>query len=172
MSGLPPISFSSSITPLSRLRHRRGFTLIEVLLTLFIVLVLFGAAGIFSWEQTKTHPLKKFAQELEQFSRTTRQEAMITGKPIRIELTRSGFAYKSSPSEETENELKLPPHTSLEIMLWPKTEWEKPDGQAWVFQPNGLCLPLSIQLKQHTSWFSAAVDCLTGALQDQTYALQ
>ncbi|MEM6821897.1 MAG: prepilin-type N-terminal cleavage/methylation domain-containing protein [Verrucomicrobiota bacterium] len=161
------------------LRHRgipkipaKGFTLIEIMLAMFIVIVLFGAIALVGWNITQTHPLKEFSQSLETFIRDTRRESVERNEPLSIFISEKGFSRKLLESARDSPDLRLPQGVSFEILLWPNERWQKPSDQQWVFQPNGLSLPVSIKLYYESSWLSAQFDPMTGSIQDETYAFE
>ena len=45
----------------------------------------------------------------------------------------------------------------------------KPDGQTWIFQPTGLCEPLTVRLEQDDAWIEATFDPLTAEISEENY---
>ena len=45
----------------------------------------------------------------------------------------------------------------------------KPDGQRWIFQPTGLCEPVSVRIIENEAWIEVRFDPLTAGIEEETY---
>jgi hypothetical protein len=45
----------------------------------------------------------------------------------------------------------------------------RPDGQRWIFQPTGLCEPVTVRIEEDDAWMQVTFDALTAGIADESY---
>jgi len=158
----------------SRVSGKSGFTLIEITIALFIGLALFAfAAGIVRMGM-KEGELARLRDDAGLLARRARALAMESGveQEMIIEADRwvleSG--EESSPFPRT---LEFPPGVKVEVQVWPSDRWIVPDkGISWLFQPNGICMPLGFRFSQGELFVSFRIHPLTGAVDQESRMIQ
>ncbi|MDX6766359.1 MAG: hypothetical protein SFU85_06175 [Candidatus Methylacidiphilales bacterium] len=150
----------------------RGFTLIEICIALFLALTLFSiAAGIVKMGVRDTE-LARLRDEAGLLVLRTRALAMESGREMKLRVDGEGLvldtAEDSKPFPRT---LAIPPGVKFEVQVWPDDRWISPRDKNtvdWVFQPNGICMPLSLRFTQGASFISFRIHPLTGAVDQES----
>ena len=55
----------------------------------------------------------------------------------------------------------------VEVRRWNSDEWEVPNGVEWVFEPSGLCEPLSVRFSRRGGYVEVDFNPLTASVQDE-----
>jgi type II secretion system protein H len=150
----------------------RGFTLLEMGLVLFILLIIAGVAvpatsGIVAQER-----LKSAARVLQDYAASARRLAVTEGRPYEIFLKPGGFSLQPVPKDEAAKEEatdseKLASHVVYAVRHWTKNEFGKPAGEAWVFSPDGICEPIRVRFENADGWLEYSFNPLTAAPTDE-----
>jgi hypothetical protein len=45
----------------------------------------------------------------------------------------------------------------------------RPDWQRWIFQPTGLCEPLTVRIMEDEAWIEVRFDPLTAGIEEESY---
>jgi hypothetical protein len=45
----------------------------------------------------------------------------------------------------------------------------RPDDQAWIFRPSGLCEPLAVRMMEDDAWLEIEFDPLTASLSGESF---
>lgn len=136
---------------------RRGFTLLELIITLSLMAVLLAIAvpSLRRWQNQL--PLEQAASVVQQLAAKVRLDALRNGRPTRITLDPSGTLLVPSVSNAATRELpslKLPKGILLQPYIPPrqtKPAFLKPDGRLELtFKPDGSATPASLTIRDHS----------------------
>ena len=158
---------------MSTLRHSarwpRGFTLIEIAIVLAIIVLIIGAAVPLSSGFMREQRLRDVVRELLVLAKTGRAEAMASGRATAIVFDKNGFSLARSANQESAETFALPRGMSYVLVPFGGEKAVKPDGQRWIFQPTGLCEPVSFRVKEEDAWMRVTFDPLTANIADEEY---
>lgn len=159
------------MVPGCKFARRGGYTLIEIAIVLAIIVLIIGAAvpmsSGFMREQRMRDPLR----QLLILAKTARTEAMTTGRPTGVVFEKKGFGIMRPGAEEPSDLRNLPGSMSYTILPFGAERRIKPDGQTWIFQPTGLCEPLTVRLEQGDAWMEATFDPLTAEISEENFSI-
>jgi len=164
----------------------RGFSLLEMVIVMFIIMVLAGLAIGVTREVFGQEELRATSRKLALFAKTARQDALRENVAYILTLTPDRFILQ--PAEEfveaqTESEsdsekpvvkpieFMLPEKVKLKVKIWGSKDWEKLKEVTWTFTPTGLCAPHSFRLERDTAWMEMSFNPLTANLQDEAWYL-
>lgn len=163
---------------LSRLRAEspRGYTLLEICLVIFIIALMVGASVPVISNLFQEERLRGSALKLELYAVTARRLAVMEGKAYEVRLTQDTFLLHPLSSDSrpdstrvaTELAYKLPGTVGYRLQRWGEEVWNKPDDERWIFQPSGLCEPLSVQFTNNESWLTLSFNPLTASVREET----
>lgn len=160
---------------MSTLRHSAkglpGFTLIEIAVVLAIIVLLIGAAIPFSSGFMREQRLRDVVRELLVMAKTARSEAMTTGRAGAVVFGKNGFGLLRAGEEEPSGSFSLPRGMRYVIVPFGGEKPLKPDGQQWVFQPTGLCEPITFRLEEGEAYMEVAFDPLTANIAEESYSI-
>ena len=163
--------------------HTPGFTLLEIVLVVMILTLAVGLSVPFFSDYLNEERLREPARELELFARTARSNAVITGKATRIIFDPDGFqlVVASPPAvedeefaepdseEEAEYAHRLAGDIKIEFLSWLDQKWRVPEDAHWVFQPTGVCEPITVRLSRGDSWIELDFNPLTAEVQEEAF---
>lgn len=160
---------------MSTLRHSTkrppGFTLIEIALVLAIIVLIVGAAIPFSSGFIREQRLRDVVRELLVMAKTARSEAMTTGRAGAVVFDKKGFGMLRAGAEEPSESFSLPKGMSYVVVPFGEEKAIKPDGQRWIFQPSGLCEPITFRVEEGEAYMSVAFDPLTANIAEEAYSI-
>jgi prepilin-type N-terminal cleavage/methylation domain-containing protein len=153
-----------------RQSRNHGFTLLEMGLVLFIILVLAGITIPFASGLITEERLRGSTRDLQLLARTARRLAVSENRPYQIELAAGGFALEPYPAVEKEalKTFQLAADVEYTIQRWGDKELRKPEAEPWIFQPTGLCEPLHFHFRRGAGWIEFTFNPLTAAAQDES----
>ncbi|HUF62806.1 MAG TPA: type II secretion system protein [Verrucomicrobiales bacterium] len=168
-----------------------GFTLIEIVVTLFIVLIILGTA-VFSIDTVmKESRLQKESTAIKLAARKSLRTALAERRSFTITFRPTYFtvaptypdrvpeevlaAQRRRGSRGRQVEEVLPPGgvrhdfeegMVLQVRRWGEMNWRLPGelGDRWVFEPSGICEPISVRLNHETSYVELTFNPLTAAV--------
>ncbi len=154
-----------------------GFTLLELVMVLFIMALFLGIASFSFQGIDAEEALRKPASELQKMARDAVRRAGMYEQTQTIEFTKTGFAmrFAKDPADikkGEENQLwlhqvKVPVNMKLSIQRWGSTKWQAATGQRWVMLSSGLCEPLTVRMELGNSYLEMHFNPLTGGVQDE-----
>ena len=169
--------------------HRpRGFTLIEIVVSIFIVTLMFGIATLSFQSIADEGKLSNEGTALKLAARKLMREAVQNNRSYSMTLAPSFFAVGPTYSQEAlqgsftgiseEDALKQirGERHQLEngIQLWVQ-RWNEPmfrvpqvPFERWVFEPGGICEPLSLRLTYGDATLSMTFNPLTAHVEDES----
>lgn len=155
-------------------RAGAGFSLIEICVALFLAMALFTlAAGIVRMGM-RDSVISRIRDETGLLVQRSRALAMESGHSQEMTISSAGLVLESEDSSKPfPRTLEIPPGVKMEIQIWPDDRWFVPEKPvATVFQPNGICLPLSFRFSQGESYVSFRIHPLTGAVDQESRVIQ
>lgn len=152
-----------------KIQMGRGYTLIEIVLVLAIMALIIGATIPLSSGFRREQRLRDPVRELLVLAKTARAEAMTTGRATGLVFHKEGFGLLRPGAEEPTDVFHLPARMSYTLTPFGMEKPLKPDGQTWVFQPTGLCEPITFRLQEGEAWIQVAFDPLTADLAEESY---
>lgn len=171
-----------------RRARRGGYTLIEVAIVLFIIIVLAGIAIPATSRFRREGALRDCARDLSLQARTARRLALQTQRAYEIRFSTNGFyvnaleagtnhaatAFPGDPGDASLAAQELPEHRLSPDITWQLTRWGARDPSrlaedSWVFEPSGICEPLRVRFTQDRAWIELAFHPLTAAVTEESY---
>ncbi len=129
-------------------RHAAAFTLLEIIVVLFIAaLVIAVGAGAVA-QLTADHELRQVANEAEITLMQAMTRTVATAQPQQVNLA------------------ELARKARLSVRRVGVDEFVPAEGQRLYLRPGGLCEPLTLRWQTGTAWISATLDPLTGAFAE------
>ncbi|HWB59412.1 MAG TPA: hypothetical protein VG733_07970 [Chthoniobacteraceae bacterium] len=151
-----------------------GFTLLEMVLVLFILLVIAGMAIPATTGLVAQERLKRQARLLQDYAVTARKLAVTEGRPYKIVLDQRGFSLLYFGADKTKTQdvaasAKLAPGVNYGVQHWGEVTFSKPAGEAWVFRPDGICEPIRVHFENNDGWIEYSFNPLTATPRDEEY---
>ena len=150
-------------------RPARGYTLLEIAMVVAIIVLIIGAAVPMTSGFTREQRLRDVVRELLVLAKTARADAMTTGRAAEVVFAKDGFALRRPGEEEPAESFRLPRGMRYVVEPFGADRAVRPDGQRWVFQPTGLCEPLSVRVEEDEAWMKVTFDALTAGIADEGY---
>lgn len=168
------------MSPLSHPSVRRGspgFTLLEISIVLFIMVLLMGLCVYSFGGLTAERELRKPVTELQRMTMEAVRRATLQEKPQVILFEPTGFAirYRQDPDglrQKDDDEyyirrVKIPPAMKLTLRRWGSEKFVPSPGQRLIVAASGLCEPLTARFELGSSWLEVTVDPLSGRVMDE-----
>ena len=150
-------------------RRTGGYTLLEIAMVVAIIVLIIGAAVPLTSGFTREQRLRDVVREVLILAKTARADAMTTGRAAEVVFTKKGFALRRPGEEEPAESYSLPRGMRYVIEPFGSDKAVRPDGQRWIFQPTGLCEPLSVRVEEDDAWMQVTFDALTAGIADESY---
>ncbi|MFZ4483570.1 MAG: pilus assembly FimT family protein [Chthoniobacterales bacterium] len=158
-----------AVSPGTARRHPAAYTLLEIALVVAIIVLLVGATVPLVSGFTREQRLREVARELLVLAKTARTDAMTTGRVAEVVFGRKALFLRRGGEEKPTEKFKLP--RGMEYALRPlgAEKLLRPDDQAWIFRPSGLCQPLAVRVTEGEAWLEVEFDPLTASLSGESY---
>lgn len=168
---------------------RLAFSLLEMVIAMFIVSILMGLVILGTRSLLEDEQLRAASRKLVLMAKTARQYALLENRPYEIVMQADRWTLRpvrdESSGEEAsavselgfqEDEVEpveyvLPEKIKMKIRLWGSTDWEKPLELVWHFSAVGLCAPNSFRLEKEDSWMQVTFNPLTANAQEEEWYL-
>lgn len=147
----------------------RGYTLLEVALVVAIIVLIIGAAIPVTSSFTREQRLRDVVRELLVLAKTARADAMTTGRPSEVVFAKRGFGLRRPGEEEPSETVSLSGGMSYVLIPFGSEKAVKPDGQRWIFQPAGLCEPITFRVEEGEAHMEVTFDPLTAGIAEESY---
>ena len=155
----------------SHTQKASGFTLLEVCFVLFIVAVLFAVAAPPTARLFQEEQLRRPVRELQSMAKEARRLAIAEGRSYQLLLLNEGFVLqpgdRKAESERPDVNYQLPADVTFAIKRMSDTDFKGTADARWIFQPNGLCEPITFLFQRGQGWIKFRIDPLTARIQDQ-----
>ena len=173
-----------------------GFTLIEVVVSFVLIVLIIGVGVLSLATESARKQITKPAGELKKYARRGLQMAINQRRAFAIQLTPDSFALREG-SMDTAGEdgidrfsrdsfdesigdealsgmlgaYQLDELMTLEVRRWGEKYFRKPEGDAWVFEPSGICEPIGIKLIHEKGFIEMEFNPLTAKIQEQSLVI-
>ncbi len=144
-------------------RHLSAFSLVEVLVSIFIAMLIIGIAVLSIGAVNEEARIRRIGSTLEATARTALQKSVQKQRDHWIGFSRDGFAIL--PEGET---YELPDGGNLELRHWGDNTWQVPADERWRFSSQGLCEPLQVRFTLGRATLELQFDPLTGAVAEES----
>jgi prepilin-type N-terminal cleavage/methylation domain-containing protein len=174
-------------------KRQAGFTLIEIIISIFIVTLLLGVATMSFQSIQEEGKLKNEGVAVKLAARKLMRQAVEKNQSYTMTLAPGFFATGPSYSnqslestyigsgEDLERELRTikgQQHAFEDgIQLWVR-RWTEPDFrpparpfERWQFEPGGICEPLSLRLTYGDAWMDMTFNPLTAHVDDESLVI-
>lgn len=171
-----------AIHPRAFPRRRRGFTLLELCIVLFIIALLAGVAMPAMDSAFEEQSLRTDAHQLSLMVKTAVIQSGEKQQPFTLVL--AGKELNLTPAAQTDesnrataksdadsgnqaisyslsNGVKFPDATK-------RDKWESLPVVTWVFRPNGLCPLPRLRLERGSAYLEMSFNALTGDVEDES----
>lgn len=170
-------------------RSESGFSLLEIVIALSIAAMVLGGAIAVMKISSDEHALKKASGELELIAKRARAAAILQQRPYAIEFSQGLVRMMPLSQIELDDmlieengdaaaegwELTLDNGMEAQVRRWNSDTWVsfgKNTTEVWRFDPNGLCEPISVQLKLNESSAYLEFNLLTAAIREKEYDIR
>lgn len=157
------------------LKKTWGFTLIEILVALFIVSLILAFVIPKAGNLLLQQQIRGTARKLELFAKTARTSALSEQQPYRLFFEKNSFVVEPLAKDQKENKdsfratYRLPGEVFAQTRSWEEESWEKIDQLNWIFQPTGICEPLHFRFSKKDAWLEMEFNPLTASSQNEAY---
>lgn len=155
-----------------------GFTLLEMVIVLVIIILLLGVSVMSLRGIEDQQTMRTPALELQRMAREAVRRAGMYEETQVIAFEKNAFTirYKSDAKAVADADrhavwqrrVDIPPAMRMSIQRWGKTDWIPSAGQRWVVQPSGLCEPLAVRFEMGNSVIALRFNPLTGGVAEET----
>lgn len=177
-------------------RSSAGFTLIEVVISFVLIVLIIGVGVLSLATESARKQITKPAGELKKYARRGLQMAINQRRAFAIQLTPDSFAlregsmdtvgedgidrfssdsFDESIGDESPSGMlgayQLDELMTLEVRRWGEKYFRKPEGDAWVFEPSGICEPIGIKLIHEKGFIEMEFNPLTAKIQEQSLVI-
>jgi prepilin-type N-terminal cleavage/methylation domain-containing protein len=155
-------------------KFSRAFTLLELIIAMFIVTLLLGVTLTVTREIFGNEELRRTEQQLALFAKTARRHALRENR--RYEMIFDEQRVELRPAAEYAEDdtplfFEIPLTVSVQVKRRGNDEWETPRQWVWSFMPDGLCAPNRVRLQRGAAWVEETFNPLTANRQDETWYL-
>jgi hypothetical protein len=142
-------------------RSRRGFTVLEMVAVLFVI-VLMVALGVSAFRMVDdTDPFEEPVTKLRQMSKLALHSAALYHRGQSIAFDKAGFGMVGASSGAGAY-YRVPDNTKVLIMRWGGKGWEKAEGHVWPFGEQGICEPVKVRFENAEGFRELLFHPMTG----------
>lgn len=174
------------------LRTAAAFTLIELLVSLFLIMIILTIAAVSIEAVSDESRLRQPAAELKSFAKRAVKSAVAEQRSYSVFFHSKYFLLRETYPEQRvdeddfaldlfRNSQGLPEEEgtvvvvrhdmaedlALQVRRWNSEEWIVPEGVEWVFEPSGLCEPLSVRFTRRDGYVEIDFNPLTAGVQEE-----
>jgi prepilin-type N-terminal cleavage/methylation domain-containing protein len=156
-------------------RHRQGFTLIEIVISVFIILLMLAVSvpslkGVMADRRLRRSldDLNRFVRLAQERSVVDRRSYLIAWRKDRLVLVPEGFKKEEKKVPIATLQLR---RGDAFVLSLPAALTEKPAAE-WVFWPSGTCEPAIVTFKGVDGSWTANYSSLTARAELSNYAVK
>lgn len=182
MSPKPTSPLPGSGGCVSQRQHPGGFTLLEMVIVLFIMALLMGLAVMRFDSVSGQQEIRRPVSELQRMTQDAVRRAVLYERPQVILFDARGFAmnYKTDVNGQADAQdpvvwrrrVDTPPAMKLMLRRFGSEKFTPAAGQRLVVAPGGLCEPLTARFELGPSWIEVTLDPLSGGVQEEAMNIQ
>jgi prepilin-type N-terminal cleavage/methylation domain-containing protein len=166
-------------------RRAAGFTLIELMIALGIVMILLGAGAHMGTLWSADQALHKPMDKMKEFAKRAAHLAIAEQRDWEIVITEQSLELrpKQAATEEDQkflnaadkklerksgNEvINFEPEVRVAIRRFGEDKWQNPRPDHWVFQHSGICEPIYFRVERENRALEVTFDPLTAGAKDE-----
>ena len=167
-----------------RVRSGRGFTIIEIVITLSIVALLIALALGSTITLSHTRALEEPISKVQEYAKKARNLAILEQRPYMVEIMPQsvaifslvsaagntagtfGAAQAATPKGRVDY-FEFDPDVVLTVRRWRATEFSPPGRQVWIFERSGLCEPLAVRADSANGFIDVSFNALDAHVEDK-----
>ncbi len=155
--------------PWSRRRGTRGFTLLEMIVVIALIVIIAGI-GVMSFEGFDDAPeVQKPADALAHMTKQASRAAVVQGRPVAIGFDKDGFGFLEEVMPGTEGHFHLAKGMKAYVKRWNNgAKWTSADGLIWRFYETGICEALRFRFENSDGVAEVSFNPLTGSVVEQS----
>lgn len=150
---------------LSPRRQASGFTLLEIIVVMTIMMLIIGIGFASFTFNDDVDPFEKPVQSLTQMSKFALNRAVIQHRGLIIGFDKESFGVIGA-NENGMSGYSLPKDMKVFIKRWGGKGWEKAEGQLWRFGEQGICEPIKVRFENQSGSRDVTFHPLTGGTTD------
>lgn len=178
--------------PVYRKRRTRGFTLVEIVISIFIVVLLLGMVVLSVHTFSDQRRLREVSSSLMDYAKQARSKAVLERRAFQIAFQPTHFAVQGMRQVTDEEfamgslflvegeaaraeelaRFEIPEDMTLEILRWNTDKWQPAPGHAWVFEQSGICEPLSIRINSPAGYIAMRFNPLTANVEEEEFEIR
>jgi prepilin-type N-terminal cleavage/methylation domain-containing protein len=144
---------------------QQGFTLLEMLIVIGLMLVLVGSAVLSFASLEETNELKGPIEKLRNMAKYANRAAVVQGSPVVIAFNKDGFGVMGGDAGDLGN-CSLPKDMKLNFTRWNGgRRFMSTVDLNWVFFPTGICEPYTFQFVTPDGTTELDFNPLTGSVR-------
>lgn len=149
---------------LSPRRPASGFTLLEIIVVMTIMMLIVGIGYASFAFFDDEDPFEKPVQQLTQMSKFALNTAVIQHRGMIIGFGEEGFGVVGATAEGMSS-FFVPEGMKISIKRWGGKGWEDAEGQFWHFGEQGICDPIKVRFEiKNSGSREIGFHALTGGL--------
>lgn len=158
--------------PARRSAATDGFTLVEIVVALIIVALIVAAVIPLDSAYQREGEMREPARELIVLAKTARADAIRFAQPTAVFFSTNGLALQRAGETEPQAAYTFPQGMQCELRPWEAAKWIRPTNEvAWVFQPSGICEPITVRFTKGDAFFEVQIDPLTAGVAEESYSI-
>ena len=151
-----------------RRRWQGGFSLLEMIIVLALMIVLAGTAALSFESLEEGSGVEVYGNKLARMAKRAARDAVIQGRPIEIGFEKNGFGFVNEQAPGKEGYCALPKGAKVGYQRWNGgKKFVEADGYTWVFYPSGICDALRFRFETGEGAMEMGFNPLTGSVVDQ-----
>ncbi len=185
----------------NRVGQPAAFTLIEVALAMFIVVLVIGIGLPFATGMGRESQLREPASELKRMALTARRRAVTQQKTVEILLENDRYVLRDAVLKDPSDRLhiapepsrtrqprtlslqgqsdatpissySLPKNVTYVVKRWDETKFGTKTDANWRFLPTGLCEPITVHFNRDEDFIEFSFNPLTAQTEDESFAFR
>ncbi len=150
------------------LRGNAGFTLLEMIIVLSLMIVLAGMAALSFSNMEEASGVEMYGNRLARMAKRASRDAVVQGRPITIAFSKEGFGFVGEIAPGKDSYCALPKDVKVGVQRWNGgKKYLVAAGTNWEFFPTGICDPLHFRFEAPDGAMEMGFNPLTGSVIDQ-----
>jgi prepilin-type N-terminal cleavage/methylation domain-containing protein len=148
-------------------RWRAGFTLLEMITVMAVMITLLGVASFAIRQEAPDPSVREPADGLIRLSKTAVRAASTQGRGFAVAFDKQGFSLLGLEAAGKNSRVNLPKDSRVFIKRWGARHFEPAEGQRWWFGSQGLAEPVTIRIAARDSVIDLRFNPLTGSVAEE-----
>jgi type II secretory pathway pseudopilin PulG len=150
-------------------RRHAGFTLLEMITVMAVLIMLLGVASFATRQEAPDPSVREPADGLIRLAKIATRAAALQGRSFSISFDKSGFTLVGGEGtgDGKPTRVTLPKETKVYIKRWAARQYEPAENQRWWFGQQGLAEPINVRIVAKDSQIDMRFNPLTGGVLEQ-----